>query len=230
MNNRIIQQKLKEVPFLNTLSESELERIVHIAHPCFFKQKTYVFRKGQPLNKIFFVISGTVKIFHEEEGGKEQIVSLLGAEEMFPQICFLKKDRYPAHAQVTEDAQLLFFTRSEFEKVLFSNQKLLVTALQMLGETIVELQSRIEEKFFHNMQEQIILLFIRLCKTNGVQENGMYRLTTLFSNKDLANMIGTTSESIGKALLDFQEDKTVTVNRNGYYHIDMEKLKQKLSV
>lgn len=230
MNNKDMKEKLRSISFLKALSDDEFDRFVQQTRPCFFKQKTYVFRHGEHLNKIFFILSGTVKIYHEMEGGKEQIVSLLGAGDMFPQMCFLKKDTYPANAQVTEDAQLLFINRKDFEALLLANKELLIYSLRMLGETIVELQSRISEKIFHNIDEQIVLLFIRLCKTNGVRENDVYRLTTYFSNKELANMIGTSSESIGKALQQFQEENAVTVHSSGYFYVNMEKLKQKLAI
>ena len=186
-----IEKRLKAVPLFRELEQDELSRIVEIAQTRNYKHKLYVFMQGDPLDRVFFIHSGKIKIYKTDSSGREQIVSVLEAGEMFPHAGFFRQGNYPAHAEVMEEAQLIAIPIDEFEKLLLSNPILCIKLFKVLGEKIVDLQNRLEEQILHNTYEQIIMLLLRLCKTNGMRLDNSYKITTHFTNRELANMIGT---------------------------------------
>ena len=99
---------------------------------------------------------------------------------------------------------------------------------KVMGEKIVDLQNRLEEQILHNTYEQIVLLLIRLCKSNGEYMNGEYRLTTQFTNRELANMIGTSRETVSRTINQLKKKEFILLDDDGYYVIDREALKQDL--
>jgi CRP-like cAMP-binding protein len=228
MKQEDIVKRLSEVPIFKELSTEELEPIVKIAQTRFYKHKMYIFMQDDPLDRVFFIHSGKIKICKTDHSGKEQLLSVLEPGEMFPHAGFFRNGNFPAHAEVMEDAYLIIIPIDKFEEILISYPELCIKLFKVLGEKIVDLQGRLEAQVLHNTFGQIILLLIRLCKTNGEMVGGRYRFTTQFTNRELANMIGTSRETVSRTINQVKKKDFVFLDEDGFYLIDREALQQEL--
>ncbi|MFB6466063.1 Crp/Fnr family transcriptional regulator [Cytobacillus sp. Hz8] len=223
-----ITERLMSVPLFNDLSKEEIQPFVSIARYRFYKPKMYVFMQGDPLENVYFVHSGRVKIFKTEVTGKEQIVSIIEAGGMFPHAGFFRNGNYPAFAEIMDDTHLLMIPIQKFEEILISHPELCIKLFKVLGGKIIELQSRLEEQILHNTYEQIIMLLLRLCKTNGEKIGDIYRITTSFTNRELANMIGTSRETVSRTLNGLKKKKYLMTDEDGFFLINVKDLHQEL--
>jgi CRP/FNR family transcriptional regulator len=223
-----IVKRLSAVPLLKELSSEELEPFVQIAQTRFYKNKMYVFMQDDPLDRVFFIHSGKVKIYRTDLSGKEQIISILEPGEMFPHAGFFRHGTYPAHAEIVEDSFLIVIPIDKFEEILISYPELCIKIFKVLGEKIVDLQGRLEAQVLHNTYEQIILLLIRLCKSNGERKDEVFKLTTQFTNRELANMIGTSRETVSRTINQLKKKDYIMQDEEGFYLLDREALKQEL--
>ncbi|MCA1031035.1 Crp/Fnr family transcriptional regulator [Bacillus timonensis] len=222
-----IEEHFKDVPLFKNLTHDELAPIVRISNARFYKERMYVFMQDDPLDRVFFIQSGKIKIYKTDVNGKEQIVSILTAGEMFPHAGFFRKGGYPAHAEVIEDTQLIVTPIDQFEEILLQYPELCIKLFKVLGEKIVDLQNRLEEQILHNAYEQIGLLFLRLSHIHGEKESeDKYRLTTSFTHKELANMIGTSRETMSRTITYFKKKGYVEQNACGYYLINYKTLQK----
>lgn len=147
---------------------------------------------------------------------------------MFPHAGFFRNGNFPAHAEVMEDAHLVIIPIVKFEEVLIAYPELSIKLFKVLGEKIVDLQGRLEAQVLHNTFEQIILLLIRLCKSNGEKAGDRYKLTTQFTNRELANMIGTSRETVSRTINQVKRKDYIIQDEDGFYLIDREALQQEL--
>ncbi|MBP2241314.1 CRP/FNR family transcriptional regulator [Cytobacillus eiseniae] len=223
-----IEKRLKAVPLFKDLEKGELSQIVDIAQARLYKNKLYVFMQGDPLDRVFFIHSGKIKIFKTDSSGREQIVSVLEAGEMFPHAGFFRQGNYPAHAEVMEEAQLIAVPIDDFERILLANPILCIKLFKVLGEKIVDLQNRLEEQILHNTYEQIIMLLLRLTRTNGIQQDSCYKITTHFTNRELANMIGTSRETVSRTLNQLKKKEFLFTDEEGFFLINRNQLKQEI--
>ncbi|PWW30295.1 CRP/FNR family transcriptional regulator [Cytobacillus oceanisediminis] len=228
MRKEEIEKRIGSVPLFKELNREELSPIVEIAQTRFYKQKMYVFMQGDPLDRVFFLHSGKVKIYKTDLSGREQIVSVLEAGEMFPHAGFFRKGLYPAHAEIMEEAQLAAIPIDRFEQILISYPELCIKLFKVLGEKIIDLQNRLEEQILHNTHEQIIMLLLRLCKTNGVKADEVYKITTHFTNRELANMIGTSRETVSRTINHLKKKGYLATDESGYFLIDRSQLKEQI--
>ncbi|MBW7649897.1 Crp/Fnr family transcriptional regulator [Anoxybacillus sp. ST4] len=222
-----VKERLKAISLFSNLSDQELDAIVHIATVRTYKPKTLAFMQGDPLDRVFFIARGMVKIYKTDTNGKEQIVSLLQEGDMFPHTGFFRRGAYPAHAEMMSETTLIVIPIEQFEQTLICYPQLCVKLFRVMGEKIIELQTRLEELAFHNTAEQLARLFIRLAKTNGTYVNGRYRLKAPLTTRELANMIGTARETVSRALSQLKQQDIVTTDEDGCYIIDVHALQQK---
>lgn len=228
MDKQDILKRFSEVSLFKELTTEELEPIVRIAQARFYRHNMYVFMQGDPLDRVFFIHSGKVKIYKSDLSGKEQIISILEPGEMFPHAGFFRQGTFPAHAEVTEDATLVAIPIKQFEEILILYPRLCIKLFRVLGERIIDLQKRLEEQILHNTYEQIVLLLIRLCKSNGEKQGEAYTFTTQFTNRELANMIGTSRETVSRTMNQLKKKNYVSLTEDGYYRVDQEALKSEL--
>jgi CRP/FNR family transcriptional regulator len=158
----------------------------------------------------------------------KKIVSILQAVEMFPHAVFFRKGAYPAHAEVVEEATLIVIPIADFEQTLICYPELCMKLFRVMGEKIIDLQNRLEKQILHNTYEQIVMLLLRLTKTNAVPQGRYYRLTTHVTNRELANMIGTSRETISRTLSQLKRKGLIDIDDNGFYLIDAEQLEKEI--
>lgn len=229
MKQEEIKEVLSKFSLFRDLEDHELMEIVNISISREYKKGTHVFMQDDPIENVYFINEGKIKIYKTDIAGKEQIVNFLKKGEMFPHVGFFRKGGYPAFSEVLEDAVLVVVPISKFEQVLIENPLLCIKVFKVLGEKIVDLQDRLEAQILNNTYEQIIKLLIRLAKIHGIkQDDGTYMLKGEFTNKDLANMIGTTRETVSRTLTKMKRDGKINVDSKGNMHFDPHELMEEI--
>lgn len=229
LNKNEIKKVLSHFSLFRDLDDYELEKIVDISISREWKKNSHVFLQGDPLENVYFINDGKVKIYKSDANGREQIVAILKKGEMFPHVGFFRKGGYPGYSEVLEPASLVVVPISQFEKVLVENPHLSIKVFKVLGEKIVDLQERLEAQILNNTYEQIIKLLIRLGELHGEkQEDGTIVLKSDFTNKDLANMIGTTRETVSRTLTKLKKDELITSDTQGNLILDPDVLLNEL--
>ncbi|MBN8200234.1 MULTISPECIES: Crp/Fnr family transcriptional regulator [Bacillaceae] len=220
-----IKGVLSQFSLFKELNNEELDKVVEISISREWKKGSHVFLQDDPLDNVYFINCGRVKIYRSDINGKEQIVAILTKGEMFPHVGFFRKGGYPAFSEVLENAQLVVVPISQFEKVLIENPELCIKVFKVLGEKIVDLQERLEAQILNNTYEQIIKLLVRLAKMHGQKrEDGSFILKGDFTNKDLANMIGTTRETVSRTLTKMKKEMLIETDQDGHLIIDPDQL------
>ncbi|MBO0958198.1 Crp/Fnr family transcriptional regulator [Neobacillus sp. MM2021_6] len=224
-----IKRVLAHFTLFRELTDFELTKVADIAITRDWKKQSHVFLQGDPLENVYFIFEGKIKIYKSDVNGKEQIVAMAKKGEMFPHVGFFRKGEYPAYAEVLEPSTLIAVPISKFESVLIENPELCIKVFKVLGEKIVDLQDRLEEQILNNTYEQIVKLLIRLAQNHGMkQADGTILLKSEFTNKDLANMIGTTRETISRTLTKMKKDELIEVDEAGNMIVDVEILMEEI--
>ncbi|GHH98226.1 Crp/Fnr family transcriptional regulator [Neobacillus kokaensis] len=224
-----IKKVLSGFTLFRDLNDYELTKITDIAIVREWKKNSHVFLQGDPLENVYFIYHGKIKIYKSDVSGKEQIVNIMKKGDMFPHVGFFRKGDYPAYSEVLEQSTLIAIPISKFENVLIENPELCIKVFKVLGEKIVDLQNRLEEQILNNTYEQIVKLLIRLAKNHGKKkEDGTILLKSEFTNKDLANMIGTTRETISRTLTKMKKDELIEVDEDGNMILDIEILMEEI--
>lgn len=229
MNTASIQDLLQQFPIFKDLTDTEMQPILDIANHRMYRKRSHIFMQDDPLTNVYFIHQGQIKIYKTDLHGREQIVNVLQHGDMFPHQGFFRKDNYPAHAEVVEDAVLIYIPISAFENILVTHPEISIKLFKVLGDIIVDLQSRLEEKILRNTHEQIVLLLLRLGKSHGVKkQHHKVCLTSQFTNKELANMIGSSRETVSRTLSQLKKEQLIFEDSDGFLTFEEETLEEEL--
>jgi CRP/FNR family transcriptional regulator len=224
-----IKEVLSKFSLFRELNDQEIAKIIEISIPRDWKKGNHIFMQDEPIENVYFIVDGKIKIYKSDINGKEQIVAILKQGEMFPHVGFFRKGSYPAYSEALEDCTLVVVPINQFEKVLIANPELSIKVFKVLGEKIVDLQERLEAQILNNTYEQIIKLIVRLGNLHGQETaDGKIVLKADFTNKDLANMIGTTRETVSRTLTKMKKKQLLEVTANGDMIYEKESLLDEL--
>ena len=229
MNKESIRKLLQRFPFFKNLTEYEIDPIVDLAKHRLYRNGSHVFMQGDQLTNVYFIHQGQVKIYKTDLHGKEQIVNILQPGDMFPHQGFFRQDDYPAHAEALGDIVLIYIPIQSFEDFLIAHPEICVKLFRVLGDIIVDLQNRLEEKILYNTFDQIIMLLLRLIKSHGEElEEDKYIIKTQFTNRELANMIGSSRETVSRTLTKLKNNQCIETDPNGFIIVYPEVLKKQM--
>lgn len=206
---------LSEFPLFHELNNHEIGEIASISITREWNKGSHVFFQDEPIENVYFIFEGKVKIYKTDMEGKEQIVSLLKKGDMFPHVGFFRKGGYPAFSEILENSILIVVPIAQFEVVLIEHPDLCIKVLKVLGEKIIDFQERLESQILNNTYQQIMKLIIRLGKEHGqVLPDGSIILKSEFTNRDLARMIGTTRETVSRMLTKLKKEHRIKTDAN----------------
>lgn len=229
MNVHSIRKLLQRFSIFKNLSDYEMNPVVDLAKRRLYRNGSHVFMQGDPLKNVYFIHQGQVKIYKTDLNGKEQIVNVLQPGDMFPHQGFFRQDDYPAHAEAVGDIVLIYIPIQSFEDFLITHPEISIKLFRVLGDIIVDLQSRLEEKILYNTFDQIIMLLLRLIKSHGEKiDEDKTRITTQFTNRELANMIGSSRETVSRTLTKLKNKQCIETDHNGLIIVYPEILKDEM--
>ncbi len=130
-DNKIIQKftskqitiidALKQNPFLEDLSSSEIKEIAKIAYEREFRTDEYIFRTGQPAAAMFIILSGKVRVVREGEGEINVELVRLHENETLGELALLDSSPRSASAIATKPSRLIAIFREDLNDFINSN-------------------------------------------------------------------------------------------------------------
>jgi len=221
---------LRKFVIFQQLNDYEIKPITDYIDIKKYPQETMLFLQNERITKVFFLLKGQVKVFRTNFDGKEQIVNILQAHDMFPHQGFFRKSEYPANAQVIEDAELITMSITDFEQFILLYPSISEKIYRILGELISDLQNRLEAKILFTAHEQIIMQLMRLTKIHGEKINeNEFKIMINFTNQELANIIGTSRETVSRTLTLLRKGKLIRTDEDNLYIVNYQGLKQKFT-
>lgn len=229
MNTKSIRNLLQRFPIFKNLNEFEIEPVVDLAKQRMYPNGSHIFMQGDRLTNVYFIHQGKVKIYRTDMQGNEQIVNVLQPGDMFPHQGFFRQDDYPAHAEAIGDLILVYIPIQSFEEFLIAHPEICIKLFRVLGDIIVDLQNRLKEKILHNTYEQIVMLLLRLSKSHGEKINShTFKIATQFTNRELANMIGSSRETVSRTLTQLRKQKCIENDKDGFLLVNIDLLTAEL--
>ena len=166
-----------------------------------------------------------MKIYRIDEEGREQIINFFGEREMFPHHAIFRADPYPASAMTTEKSEIIVIDKRKFEDLVRSQPDIAVKLFKYIGEIIIDLQHRLQEKILKPTDEQVLLLIRRLAHAHGlVLSDGRREITLKLTKHEMASMIGLTRETVSRNISMFRKIGIIDIDGAGRMIVDLEEL------
>jgi CRP-like cAMP-binding protein len=181
-----------------------------------------VYEKGQmilleeSMGETFFIITqGAVKVTRLSADGREVILAILGESDFFGEMSLLDGEGRSANIVANEDAKVLTLSRNDFLDCLESYPKIAIALLEELATRLRKSDQQIESLSLSDSEHRIGIALIRLAGELGTIKQGHVTVKNLPYQQDIANMAGTSRETVSRTLKLLEDKKLVRrENRN----------------
>jgi CRP-like cAMP-binding protein len=201
---------LQSVPIFSELSPSDLNKIAE-------RMVRRAYTKGQmilledDLGQTFFVIAeGSVKITRLSDAGREVILAMLGESDFFGEMSLLDGAGRSANVVALEESVVLTLARNDFLDILQQYPKISISLLEELTQRIRKSDQQIESLSLSDVEQRIGITLIRLAEELGTIKQGSVKIKNLPYQQDIANMAGTSRETVSRTFKLLEEKGLVT--------------------
>jgi len=214
---------LKGLPYFAGLDEAAL---VSIRRYVFEKKaergETLAF-EGEPSDVLFFVSSGVVKAFKTSADGKEQIFRIVRPGESFNDVPVLGGGVNLVSAEAMGPVVLNGIKKKDLETIVRERPPVALNVIQVLSRRVQELVALVEDFSFRHVTSRVAKMLLEYADRKAGDGP---RLT----QQEMAAMIGTAREMVGRSLKNLESAGTIRMERNRIVIADRQALREMAGV
>ncbi len=169
-------------------------------------KKSNVYNQQDMPTYVYLINSGKVKTWKINPEGKEFITGIYGKGEFFGYLSVLEGTEYSDSATVLEDAEIALVPQSDFLTLIYSNRVVSARFVKMLADDIAEKEERLLALAYNSVRARSASAILQLKAKNN--DSDLIRI----SRDDLANVVGTSTESLIRTLSEFKADKLIEID------------------
>ncbi len=216
---------LRNVPIFNELSEQDLEKIAGLGIRKKYKKGGIILLEEETGAALFVITSGKVKIVRMDDDGREVILSILGESDFFGEMAILDGLTRSASVVATAKSELFMIHRRDFLKLLNDYPSVGIALLRELTGRLRKADAQIKSLSLKDAAGRVANVILQLADEIGMFRKGRVEIDELPLQQDMANMAGTSRETISRMLHKFIKSGQLTLQGNRLIINDYERFK-----
>ena len=192
----------KGIDSLKKLSEARDVRI--------YKKKDEIYKEGNYPKGVYFVNKGKVKTYQTNEFGKELITELHKEGEFFGYLSLLQDEKYSGSASALEDSEVYMIPKEDFFALIYKNAEVSRRFIEILSNNLRENEKQLVKLAYNSVRKRVAEALVKL--SDKYKKEGEQVFSMNVSREDLANLVGTATETVIRTLSDFKEEKYIEVS------------------
>tara|TARA_Y100001936_G_C15892905_1_gene569001 strand:- start:225 stop:902 length:678 start_codon:yes stop_codon:yes gene_type:complete len=206
----MLKEFISSVSIFNELDDQTLSNIEKLVNVRDYPKGSMVILEEEFGDIVFIVMEGTVKITRVNDEGKEVILAMLGQYEIFGEMAIIDGEARSANALAQEDCKLVAISSEDFMTILKSNFSVSLALMGEMAKRLRKSDQHIEALSLSDAEHRIGVSILNLAEEIGVIRRGKVTIENLPFQQDIANMSGTSRETVSRILKLFEDRSLIT--------------------
>lgn len=190
-----------------------------------YDRKQPLYSEGNRPRFLYYLIKGKVKTHRSHEDGKEYITNLHNAGDFVGYTAILKEINYTDSASVLEDAQIMQIPKDDFLQMLHKHPDIASKFIHIIAQNVKEKEERLMDLAYSSLRKRVARALIDIADKFNLKTKDT---PIEISREDLAQYIGTATESLIRTLSDFKAEKLIDIQGGKIIVSNMDKLRNLL--
>jgi CRP/FNR family transcriptional regulator, cyclic AMP receptor protein len=203
---------LQRVPLFSELSRDDLEQISRVAVARNYPRGVRVFHEGDRSDACYIVRSGDLRVTREHPDGRAIALATLGPGDIFGELAMLDGEARSASVEALSECELLALPAGDVRRMLQSSSEITVKLVVALTRRLREANERIARQSFQTVPSRVAGVLSQLIAEETPLERGD-GITIRMTQADLAQLAGTSRESVSRFLAVLERAGVVHVGR-----------------
>ena len=229
---------LRKMCIVADLQNDKLDRFRAWSHSATYRSRQVIFHNGAPATGLYILCYGAVKLYQSDRFGRDHIVSVAGPGEIIGEVPTNVADPYSVSAEAMTDSQLCYLPREHLDELFQLHPRSAVCVAMLLSKALSATRKKARALALKSAEGRLADLIIQLAAAsngnghangngngngNG-RKGGITRLQLRYSRREIAEMIGVSTETAIRLLGRLEEKKAITVAHRELAIADAQKL------
>lgn len=206
MSTKDVATFLRANPVFAGIPAREVDAVAALVTEEPHRARGYVFMEGDAPRWFYVVRSGHVKIIRQSKAGKDVVLELLGAGEVFGGVAVIEKRPYPASAQATEPTVVLKIPADPVIALADRHPGFIKEMALMIGRRLRTAHDSVKSLAVDPVEARLAGTLLRLAEREGARGKDGVTLPFHLTRQSLADMSGTTVETTIRVLSRWLKD------------------------
>ena len=199
---------LRRVPLFSDLLEGDLVRFAEVAREREYPRNSVILFEDDPGDSLYIVSTGQVKVVLIGEDGREVILSVLNDGDFFGEMSLIDDEPRSAHVIAMKDSRLLVLRRDDFQQQINQHPSIAVKLLRVLVQRLRRADAKIGGLVLLDVNGRVAKLLLDLA-----DDGGGPKITRKLTHHTIAQMIGSSRETVSRAMRELSDRGLVEVTR-----------------
>lgn len=203
---------LRSVPLFAELDEADLESFSRVAVPRSYPEGTRVFHEGDQSDACYIIRSGTFRVTREHPDGRAITLATLSPGDIVGELAMLDGEVRSASVETLGgEGELLALPAGDVRSLLEHHPEITVKMVAALTRRLRAANERISRQSFMTVPSRVAGVLSQLVDEEGA--DGKREVTIRMNQTDLAQLAGTSRESVSRFLADLERSGVVRAGR-----------------
>ena len=181
------------------------QRMVRRSYP----KSTIILSEGDSSDSLYLILSGKVKVFLNDESGKEAIINYQEAGEYFGELSLIDESRRSASIMTVEKTNLAVITKQAFYQIMNDNPAIAIHLLKDLVQRVRALTEEVKSLALSDVYGRLV----KTLQGMAVEHDGQLVIESPFTQQELANRIGASREMVCRIFKDLVKGGYITIDQ-----------------
>jgi len=203
-------------------SDENTENILNKKSCIEYPSRQNIIKEGSLITGVFFVQSGTVKVFKDGLNGKEQIIRIAKPGDILGHRGFSKNMNYPISALTLEKSKICFLEYDAFFSLLKTTPEFTLKMFELYAATLTDAEARLRNMAQMTVRERIAETLLLIF--TSVSTDNIGALNIVLSRQEIADIAGTNADQVSRELVSLEKDGIISLKGRQIVIKDLEKL------
>lgn len=216
---------LRRISIFQGVSEDNLAKIAALTAEKLYTKKSIICHEGDKGDTLYIIKVGRVKIAKVAMDGREKTLAIMQPGDFFGEMALFDDLPRSATAEAIDcEVRLLALNKRDFERAINENPSIALAIMRDLTRRIRAVNQQIEDLAFKDVHGRVASTLLSLAQTEGQKANGQVTIKIRMTHQDLANMVGSSRETVTRALNRMQAEGVIAISHQQITLLDPEAL------
>ena len=188
------------------------------------KRGEAIYLPADPADSVLLLVNGRVKICQITAEGKQSILSFIEPGELFGELAILGNEQRGECAEAVATSQLVVIPKQELISLMLNKPEVSAGISRIIGQRRQRIERRLRNLLFQSNRKRLIHLLLELVERYGQTVPEGVRINIKLTHLEMANVIGSTRETVTVVLGQLQEEDLILIERRQITILALEKL------
>jgi len=193
---------LNTIPMFEVLNQEEKSSLALHFSLRRHAKNTVIISEGDETNSLYIILSGRVKVFLNDDSGKEVVLNVQDSGEYFGEVSLLDGDPRSASVMTLEDSQFAVLSKQDFIHVISQNPELSLSIIRGLTLRMRALSENVRSLALTDVYSRVAKVLNELAEE---QPDGRRIVKEHLTYDNLANRIGASSKMVSRVMQELKK-------------------------